>query len=223
MKNEFKDFCLEESVWGGIRRFANKLIGKGEPDQGTTPYGPSQLTPQQKVWVRFNDYFPMDGGNKKAIPDLSDEELRQLAVDAMMLTNHAASMTDKMRFSKIRHSIRLEQGNRNRRASVPARSVEPETITPPETPRKKWRRKEQLARADLIVQQMHKDGKPNREIATAIQDATGVSRRTALKWLKNMRIQWRIHDDEGVRDVDMDRAKDFRSYIAGQETDHAEI
>ena len=59
-------------------------------------------------------------------------------------------------------------------------------------PEKSWKRREKLARADLIIQQKKDSGETNnRKIVTAIVDSTGVSRKTACSWLK----QWVSHHE----------------------------
>jgi hypothetical protein len=60
------------------------------------------------------------------------------------------------------------------------------------TPKKKWKRREKMARADLIIQQKKESGETsNRKIVTAIVAATGVSRKTACGWLNH----WLTHHE----------------------------
>jgi hypothetical protein len=58
-----------------------------------------------------------------------------------------------------------------------------ETVEGP--PQKKWKRREKMARADLIISQKHAAGESKRKIVTAVVDATGVSRQTACGWVNH--------------------------------------
>lgn len=67
-------------------------------------------------------------------------------------------------------------------------------------PKKSWNRREKLARTDIIIQQKRETGESNRKIVTAIVDATGVSRATACKWLK----QWISHHEPDTKTDDLE-------------------
>lgn len=53
-------------------------------------------------------------------------------------------------------------------------------------PQKKWKRREKMARADLLISQQKEAGVTSkRKIVTAIVNATGVSRKTACGWVNH--------------------------------------
>jgi hypothetical protein len=53
-------------------------------------------------------------------------------------------------------------------------------------PQKKWKRREKMARADLIISQLKENGETSkRKMVTAIVNATGVSRRVACGWVNH--------------------------------------
>ena len=53
-------------------------------------------------------------------------------------------------------------------------------------PQKKWKRREKMARADLIIQQKREAGETSkRKIVTAVVAATGVSRKCACGWVNH--------------------------------------
>ena len=55
-----------------------------------------------------------------------------------------------------------------------------------------WKRREKMARADLIIKQKKESGETNkRKIVTAVVDATGVSRHTAHGWVAH----WMQHHE----------------------------
>jgi hypothetical protein len=72
-------------------------------------------------------------------------------------------------------------------------------------PQKKWKRREKMARADLIIQQKREEGLGKRKIVTAIVGATGVSRKTACQWLNHWIKQ---HEPEVALDKQPDEDED---------------